>query len=558
MSIHHPGARALHSPALSADIGLIPTCTESRVRAEAMRLGYALPEARLDPDSIQRDIAAHLRRTVEDCLHVGRALIVLKEVCGHGNFINRLKVIGLHRNVAHKFMRSAWRLSNLPTSASLLEAVGNQTKLFELLTLDDEQFEELALTGQTGGLSVEDIAGMSVAKLRAAVRAGIEGRTCADPLQAGDVVSSIHAGRQGRVVKVYPDGSACVCWDDGEPQPEGMGHERMPRKLLRLVERPAPTAASSAPELLCSPLMAGDRVVHTGDGRLGIVQSVYPDGSVSVSWDGGDVSMGVPPESLRRIYSTAKQSDQAEVRTVSRRLTVSFRGVEYDVSEIPEIMAGETVFVTPGPREVETGEHAHSKLLLYPLPAPRFGLDVIPRDARLPLCADEELAVRHAREAMFLAARSGGRFIAVVGESWSGKTTLLRETIEHIKRECAPIVVIRPVIFDKEEMTESCVCYAILHDVKPNDKYLDEEFDPSLYELTRRVEKVLIESGRSGQTHVLMIDDAHELNIHTLKYLNRLLEIGDGLGKLLSIVLLGQPGLNEKLAMCQIQVGGAK
>jgi hypothetical protein len=48
-------------------------------------------------------------------------------------------------------------------------------------------------------------------------------------LQAGDRIVSRHALRPGTVVKVYADGSACVLWDDGEAQPEGMGHERMPR-----------------------------------------------------------------------------------------------------------------------------------------------------------------------------------------------------------------------------------------------------------------------------------------------------------------------------------------
>lgn len=55
------------------------------------------------------------------------------------------------------------------------------------------------------------------------------------PLQVGDRIQSLHAGRAGAVVKVYADGSACVCWDDGEPQAEGLGHERVPRSLLELV-----------------------------------------------------------------------------------------------------------------------------------------------------------------------------------------------------------------------------------------------------------------------------------------------------------------------------------
>ncbi len=51
-------------------------------------------------------------------------------------------------------------------------------------------------------------------------------------LQPGDRIKTALAGRTGRVVKAYVDGSACVCWDDGEPQAEGLGHERIPRHML--------------------------------------------------------------------------------------------------------------------------------------------------------------------------------------------------------------------------------------------------------------------------------------------------------------------------------------
>jgi hypothetical protein len=53
-------------------------------------------------------------------------------------------------------------------------------------------------------------------------------------LHPGDSIRSTYAGRTGTVVKVYPDGSAAVRWDDGEPQPEGLAHERMPRRLLEV------------------------------------------------------------------------------------------------------------------------------------------------------------------------------------------------------------------------------------------------------------------------------------------------------------------------------------
>lgn len=140
---------------------------ESAVRAVAQSVGYQLDVT--DPDLIQRDIASHMRRSVEACLEVGRGLCVLKTACGHGNFMARLDVLGIETRVAQRFMSSAQRLSNA-VSTPLLKAIGNQTKLFEMLVLDDDQIEELELTGQTGELSLDDVARMSVKELRAKLR----------------------------------------------------------------------------------------------------------------------------------------------------------------------------------------------------------------------------------------------------------------------------------------------------------------------------------------------------------------------------------------------------
>lgn len=149
--------------------GLALQQRDASVRAVALQLGYQLPADATDPDLIQRDIAANMRRSVEACLEVGRGLRVLKEACEHGSFMARLEVLGIDKYVASRFMQSAAKFSKLPSNATL-KAIGNQTKLFEMLVLDDEQIEELELTGQTGELRLDDIATMSVKELRAALR----------------------------------------------------------------------------------------------------------------------------------------------------------------------------------------------------------------------------------------------------------------------------------------------------------------------------------------------------------------------------------------------------
>ncbi len=69
-------------------------------------------------------------------------------------------------------------------------------------------------------------------------------------LHKGDRVRSVHAGRIGTAIKVYPDGSAAVLWDDGTPQPEGLAHERMPRALLDVIEQIDPRRAEQTPSTL--------------------------------------------------------------------------------------------------------------------------------------------------------------------------------------------------------------------------------------------------------------------------------------------------------------------
>lgn len=142
---------------------------EAAVRAVAQSMGYQLPADCTDPDMIQRDISANMRRSVEACLQVGMGLRVLKEACQHGEFVARLEVLGIEHTVAKRFMQAASRFPKGATS-HLLKAASSQSKLFEMLVLDDEQVEELELTGQTGDLSLDEVDTMSVKELRKAIR----------------------------------------------------------------------------------------------------------------------------------------------------------------------------------------------------------------------------------------------------------------------------------------------------------------------------------------------------------------------------------------------------
>lgn len=185
---------------------------ETRVRAVAEQLGYQLPADCTDPALIQRDIAANMRRSVEACLEVGRGLQVLKAACSHGEFIDRLDSLGIDRYVATRFMSSATKFASLGSNAALTKALGNQTKLFEMLVLDDGELQELELTGQTGELSLDDVATMSVKELRKALREGREdkeaqGRVLADKNARIDELATKLA-KQPRVAVLPPNEEA--------------------------------------------------------------------------------------------------------------------------------------------------------------------------------------------------------------------------------------------------------------------------------------------------------------------------------------------------------------
>lgn len=147
---------------------------------------------------------------------------------------------------------------------------------------------------------------------------------------------------------------------------------------------------------------------------------------------------------------------------------------------------------------------------------------------------------RYIRESMYTTARHGG-FLAIVGESGSGKTTLRRDLLDRIARESLPIVPILPRTVDKKQLTAGAICEAIVRDLST------QRPRQSLEGKARQVEDILTGSSRAGNAHVLMIEEAHDLAIPTLKYLKRFWELEDGFKKLLAIILIGQPELKNRL-----------
>lgn len=87
-------------------------------------------------------------------------------------------------------------------------------------------FETVAAMAEVGSYAASKLIPQDVTRGQAMAT------DAAGQISPGDRVRTVIAGRCGVVAKVYADGSACVRFDDGTPQPEGMGHERVPRAFL--------------------------------------------------------------------------------------------------------------------------------------------------------------------------------------------------------------------------------------------------------------------------------------------------------------------------------------
>ncbi len=198
-----------------------------------------------------------------------------------------------------------------------------------------------------------------------------------------------------------------------------------------------------------------------------------------------------------------------------------------------------------------------AKQALFPTTKKHFSLFVNPFTDEVRSAKDVFTSpdVRYVREALFQTAKFGG-FMAVVGESGAGKSTLRRDLIDRINGENLPVVVIEPYIIAMEDndlkgktLKASHIAEAVINTLAPL-----ENVKRSPEARFRQLHRVLKDSARAGNQHILIIEEAHSLPLPTLKHLKRFFELEDGFKKLLSIVLVGQPELKLKLSERNFEV----
>ncbi len=145
---------------------------------------------------------------------------------------------------------------------------------------------------------------------------------------------------------------------------------------------------------------------------------------------------------------------------------------------------------------------------------------------------------RHHQEAMahlIYGIRERLGFLVITGEVGTGKTTLAKALVERLEAPTQTALILNPSLSGLQMLR------SILNDfdVRPE--------GTTRFELLTALERFLIEQAAQGGCGVLIIDEAQALNLSTLEQVRLLSNVETPKAKLLQIVLVGQPELEERL-----------
>jgi hypothetical protein len=148
----------------------------ANAHALASQLGY---DGSLTVGALEDEIRFYQARSVEAVLELGKRLIILKELTPFGEFERRAELLGIDGSLARKFMSATMKFSKRETFP-VLKSAKSQSKMLELLVLDDGEIAALADGESARGLKLDDIETMSVRELKAALRAAQADATATD------------------------------------------------------------------------------------------------------------------------------------------------------------------------------------------------------------------------------------------------------------------------------------------------------------------------------------------------------------------------------------------
>lgn len=138
---------------------------------------------------------------------------------------------------------------------------------------------------------------------------------------------------------------------------------------------------------------------------------------------------------------------------------------------------------------------------------------------------------------------SGGGFVMLTGEVGTGKTTICRCLLEQLSDDVRLAYILNPKLNAIELMATMCDELGI--------HYRDGE--QSLKAYTDLLRDYLLSNHDKGLNTVLMIDEAQNLSVEVLEQIRLLTNLETNEKKLLQIIVIGQPELQELLAKKELR-----
>jgi len=151
-------------------------------------------------------------------------------------------------------------------------------------------------------------------------------------------------------------------------------------------------------------------------------------------------------------------------------------------------------------------------------------------------------SVQAALNMLLVALRSGEGFLKIVGEVGCGKTVLCRQLLKTLQAECVTAYIPNP------DMGPDDLLMALVHE-------LGVEVAPpvSRHKVLSTLRDCLLKHAEAGRHVVVCIDEAQAIPLRTVESIRLLSNLETEKQKLLQLVLLGQPELDEKLARPEIR-----
>ncbi|ABZ75592.1 Peptidoglycan-binding domain 1 protein [Shewanella halifaxensis HAW-EB4] len=129
-----------------------------------------------------------------------------------------------------------------------------------------------------------------------------------------------------------------------------------------------------------------------------------------------------------------------------------------------------------------------------------------------------------------------GGFVLLTGEVGTGKTTVSRCLLKQLPDNTDTAFILNPSLTESELLATLCDELGIVYGE-----------NPSLKQLTDLISKFLLENHSKGRNTVLIIDEAQHLRAEVLEQLRLLTNLETDTKKLLQVILIGQPELQQLL-----------